>query len=103
MEFSTGIVILNRLVAQKLVHERIDPADKRSRLLSLTQKGEQSLVAAFKKNLIARQILLQGISEDDKKVCVQVLDPIHLEHAGLAVASRGKTIEEIWAAALKAQ
>lgn len=95
MEFSTGIVILNRLVAQKLVHERIDPDDKRGRLLRLTAKGEKSLVAAFKKNQLARQVLLQGVSDADKQVCVQVLDPIHLHHAVQAVESRGKTIEEL--------
>ncbi len=88
MEFSTGIVILNRLVAQRFVQERIDPSDKRSRLLRLTPKGEKALEQAFKKNQIVRQTLLEGVKKQDKETVVRILDPIHSEHAPRAVEER---------------
>lgn len=90
MEFSTGIVILNRLVAQRFVHERIDPGDKRSRLLRITPKGEKALQEAFKKNASVRRVLLEGVQDADKEAVVHILDPIHLEHAARSVEERNK-------------
>ena len=90
MEFSTGIVILNRLVTQRFVQERIDPSDKRNRLLRLTPKGEKALQQAFKKNQIVRQTLLEGLNQKDKETVVRLLDPIHIEHAPRAVEERNK-------------
>lgn len=96
IEFSTGIEILNRLIRSGMIQERVDPNDKRGRLLSLTAKGKKSLQECFKKTNVAKKILLQGVSEEDKKVCVFVLEPIHTRHAALSVESKSKTIEEVY-------
>lgn len=96
IEFSTGIEILNRMIKNGMIHERIDPEDKRGRLLSLTEKGKTNLYECFKKNHLAREILLQGVSEEDKKVCVSVLEPIHTRHSTLSTESKSKTIEEVY-------
>ena len=42
-EPTTGIDILNRMIRAGLLLEKIDPADKRARLLSLTPKGKTIL------------------------------------------------------------
>jgi DNA-binding MarR family transcriptional regulator len=42
-EPTTGIDILNRMIRAGLLTEKIDPADKRARLLSLTPKGKTVL------------------------------------------------------------
>lgn len=96
IEFSTGIEILNRMIRGGMIQERIDPSDKRGRLLSLTAKGKNSLQECFKKTNLAKKILLQNVSEEDKKVCVFVLEPIHTRHAALSIESKSKTIEEVY-------
>lgn len=98
IEFSTGIEILNRMIKSGMIRERIDPQDKRGRLLSLTEKGKKNLYECFKKNNMAKEILLQGVSEEDKKVCVFVLEPIHTLHAALSMENKSKSIEEIYEA-----
>ena len=45
-EPTTGIDILNRMIRAGLLLEKIDPADKRARLLSLTSKGIDVLQSA---------------------------------------------------------
>jgi DNA-binding MarR family transcriptional regulator len=45
-EPTTGIDILNRMIRAGLLLEKIDPADKRARLLSLTTKGIDVLHSA---------------------------------------------------------
>jgi DNA-binding MarR family transcriptional regulator len=96
IEFSTGIEILNRMIKSGMIKERIDPQDKRGRLLSLTEEGKKNLYACFKRNSMAKEILLQDVSEEDKKVCVLVLEPIHTRHAALSMANRSKSIEEVY-------
>lgn len=45
-EPTTGIDILNRMIRAGLLLEKVDPADKRARLLSLTPKGKTVLQSA---------------------------------------------------------
>ena len=45
-EPTTGIDILNRMIRAGLLIEKVDPADKRARLLSLTSKGKAVLQSA---------------------------------------------------------
>lgn len=100
MEFTTGIEILNRLIKMQLIKERIDPGDKRSRLLSLTPKGDKVLQQCFSKARLARDILLKNLSDKEKEICMFILEPIHIKHASLAMKSKSKTIEEIYAEVL---
>lgn len=103
MEISTGTDILNRLIKKGFVHQRIDPADKRSRLLTLTTSGSEALKKCFKKARMAREVFLADLSEDDKKLVISILDPLQEKQSRLSVASKGKSIEEIHDEILKAK
>jgi MarR family transcriptional regulator, lower aerobic nicotinate degradation pathway regulator len=47
VEFSTGRDIIRRLVAKKLITEKVDPNDKRASQLYLTPKGKNILKKSF--------------------------------------------------------
>ncbi len=95
MEMSTGSDILKRLMKDQFISQRNDPDDKRSKLIKITEKGLQVLQQCFERTAMIRSILLRDLTEDEEKICVQILYPIQEKHAKLAVESKNKTIEEI--------
>ena len=97
MEISTGTDILNRLIKKGFINQRVDPNDKRSRLLTLTPAGTIALKKCFKKAALARKLFLADLTEDDKKLITNILFPLQEKHSKLAVESKGKTIEEVYA------
>jgi len=96
MEMSTGSDILNRLLKDDFIFQRNDPNDKRAKLITITEKGTHVLQQCFKKTKMVRKILLKDLSENDMKICVQMLYPIEEKHSKLAVESKNKTIEELY-------
>jgi DNA-binding MarR family transcriptional regulator len=96
MEISTGTDILNRLIKKGLIQERVDPKDKRSKLLKLTPAGATALKKCFKKAALARELFLTDLNEDDKKIVTQILYPLQEKHSRLAIENKRKTIEEIY-------
>ncbi|GAB3549744.1 MarR family winged helix-turn-helix transcriptional regulator [Spirosoma fluminis] len=97
IEISTGSEILNRLAEDGLISERVDPADKRSRLVRITEKGKEALQQGFHQSTLALQILLQNFPEEDKKLCIQLLHPLEERHSVIAVENRNKSLAEILA------
>jgi DNA-binding MarR family transcriptional regulator len=95
IDLSTGSDILNRLIKDGYLKERTDPDDKRSKLISITSSGEKVLHECFKKTIIARRLLLKGLSDEDKKLCIQILEPVEARHSVISVESKNKSIEEI--------
>ena len=96
MEISTGTDILNRLIKKGFINQRIDPRDKRSKLLTLTSSGVTALKKCYKKASMAREFFLSDLTEDDKKQVINILFPLQEKHSRLSVESKGKTIEEIY-------
>ncbi len=96
MEISTGTDIINRLVAKGFIKQRVDPEDKRSKLLTLSETGRKALFQCFKQAAIARQIMLADVTDDEKKLVAQILYPLQEKHAKLSVQNKGKTIKEIY-------
>jgi DNA-binding MarR family transcriptional regulator len=94
-ELSTGIDILNRLKAQGLISERPDLVDRRSKLVSITEKGERVLLECYQKMHVLGEIMLCDMSEDEKMICVQLLKNLEIKHSRLVNESKGKTLEEI--------
>jgi len=95
VEISTGVDIINRLIKKNFIHQRVDPDDKRSKLLTLSASGKKALFQCFARSNIAREILLTGLTEDDKKLVTQILLPVQAKHTKLSVENKQKTIEEI--------
>ena len=94
-ELSTGIDILNRLISKGLISERPDPEDKRSKLVKITEKGNQVLDQCYKKIGIASSIIFADLSNEDKELCIQILMPIEEKHTQIALEAKGKCLQEL--------
>ena len=80
LEPTTGIDILNRMLRAGLITEKIDPSDKRARLIRITAKGRSKLTAAEK---IAREIahkIFGHLEEKEIKRLEEILTPV-AQHA----------------------
>lgn len=97
LELSSGIDLMNRLVKAKLIHERTDPEDKRSRLMRATDKGERVLMKCYEKFSRMAEIIFWGMSVDDKKLCIQLLRGVEIKHSKVIHGLRGKSLNEIHA------
>ena len=95
LELSSGIDLMNRLVKAKLIKERVDPEDKRSRLMSATDKGERVLMKCYEHFSRLAEIIFWGMSTDDKKLCIQLLRGVEIKHSKIVHGMRGKSLNEI--------
>ncbi|MEN0052519.1 MAG: winged helix DNA-binding protein [Mucilaginibacter sp.] len=81
LEPTTCIDILNRMIKAGLLNERIDPADKRARLLTVTDQGE-SLLNQLQKLVGETNTMLYGhLDEKDKTSLIKVLKDVEATHA----------------------
>lgn len=94
-ELSSGIDTLNRLLKEKLIEERPDPEDGRVRLVRITEKGEKILFQCYGKMKIGSKLLFLDLSDDDKKLVIQLLKGIEPKHAKLALEARYTNLREI--------
>ncbi|MGN8069525.1 MarR family winged helix-turn-helix transcriptional regulator [Mucilaginibacter sp. 22184] len=95
LEPTTGIDILNRMLKAGLISERIDPADKRARLIKLTNEGGEilkRLKALFEK---ITSMVLSGINTDDKAIVGLALSQIADKHTAMLNDGRTKAIENM--------
>lgn len=96
LELSSGTNMLIRLKKRGLITEYADKEDKRVKRLKLTAKGEETLTKAkVLVNKVAGMIV-GGLSEEDKQLCRQLLEPINARFTGIVQKQKNKTFEEIW-------
>jgi DNA-binding MarR family transcriptional regulator len=95
-EPSSGTDMLTRLRKRGLVKEYDDTEDRRSKRLEITAKGEKVIEAAQKmlyKNAI---MIMRGLSEDDKQLCIQLLKNVEIKLSATWPKHRGKKFDEIY-------
>ncbi len=79
-EFSSGIAVINRLLAKDFVEEYPDPQDKRAKRLRITPKGREKLLFAFAElDKMAKDIFLP-LSADEKGILFQILSKLEQFH-----------------------
>ena len=90
-------VIINRLI--KRVYTSKNRAEWQTFTTAdpLSDSGKEALFQSFRKASVPRDILLSGVTKDDKKSVSQILYPIQEKYAKLSVENKGKMIEEIYA------
>lgn len=94
-ELSTGIDIINRLLKFKLIQERVDDNDRRSRLIKTTSKGEKILFQCYEYLFKVSDIVFWDMSSDDRKLCIQLLKGVEIKHSSIAQYQKAKSIHEI--------
>lgn len=95
-EFSTGMDILNRLKKEGLIKERVDPEDRRAKLISITDKGRKVLFKCFRRMSKVGGILFDKVAEDDRKLCIQLLKNVEIKHSKLATEVKEKGVKEVF-------
>lgn len=96
MELSSGTNMLIRLKKRGLVSEYDDEQDKRVKRLTLTAKGEATLLKAKALVLKVAQMMVNDLSDEDKRLCIQLLTPIDRRFSGLFQKQRNKAFEDIY-------
>ena len=74
-ELSSGLLIIDRLIHKGLVIETADPADKRSKKLSMSEKGIEKATECRKEIGLVAEKFFEGMSEEDITLCEQLLNP----------------------------
>lgn len=65
MDLTTGMDALARLIQSGLLEERVDPADRRARLLRLTAEGERVLFACYQASRAVAQLMFFSMQEEE--------------------------------------
>jgi DNA-binding MarR family transcriptional regulator len=95
-ELSTGIDILNHLKDMSLIEERVDPTDRRAKLISITEQGEEVLYQCFRRMSKVGAILFDEVAEEDRKLCIQLLKKVIVKHSKLALDVKNKGINAVF-------
>ncbi|MDB5004682.1 MAG: hypothetical protein JWQ34_2907 [Mucilaginibacter sp.] len=96
MELSSGTNMLIRMKKRGLVSEYTDPDDKRVKRLKLTAKGETVLINAKDRVLKVAHMLVHDLTDDDKQLCMQLLNPINERFSDTFQKNRNRSFEEIY-------
>ncbi|WP_118952066.1 MarR family winged helix-turn-helix transcriptional regulator [Taibaiella helva] len=94
-EQTTGIDVINRLKELGYVTERVDPGDKRAKLVRITKAGEKFLFRLYQLLHKPTLLLYEGIEHKDKQVVINILKDTEQKHQALLAGSRNKTIDEL--------
>ena len=95
LEPTTGIDILNRMLKAGLISERVDPADKRARLIKLTRNGHEILKRL--KALLEKitSMVLAKMDTDNKMMMTLALSGIADHHTAMLKEGRINAIEHM--------
>jgi DNA-binding MarR family transcriptional regulator len=81
IENSTGVEITRRLALKGFIAERPDPEDRRSALLSITDKGRKILEKGYQGLAPVHTSFLDALDKDEKRLLVSLLARINRFHS----------------------
>lgn len=96
MELSSGTNMLIRLKERGLVDEYADADDKRVKRLKLTAKGAETLKQAKKQVLRVAAMMVHGLTDEEKQLCLQILTPIDTRFSAVVQKQKNKSFNEIY-------
>jgi DNA-binding MarR family transcriptional regulator len=96
LELSSGTDMLNRFKRNGLIHEYEDTNDKRSKRIELTAKGKKVTEQCYERVTRNARMLTQGLSEDDKQLCVQILKEVEIKLSALWPGHKRKSFDEVY-------
>jgi DNA-binding MarR family transcriptional regulator len=96
MELSSGTDMLNRLKKKGLIKEVDDKEDKRSKRVSLTPLGEKTFATCISQIHKLAKMMLHDMTDEDKKLCIQLLKNVEIKFSSLAQKHKGKDFDSIY-------
>jgi DNA-binding MarR family transcriptional regulator len=96
LELSSGTNMLIRLKKRGLITEYADDEDKRVKRLKLTPKGEETLKKAKGLILKVAGMMVDILTEDDKQLCIQMLNPINTRFSAIFQKQKNKPFDDVY-------
>lgn len=81
IEISSGLLIIDRLIKKEMLKETVDEKDKRSKLLTITQKGQKVLAESRLAIDEVAEDMYADMPDDDMLLCIQLLMPVQKTNA----------------------
>jgi|SRR5690606_7321709 DNA-binding MarR family transcriptional regulator len=94
-EQTTGIDTLNKLRKHGYIAERIDPEDKRAKLVKLTTEGEKMLFHLYQLLYKPTLLMYSDIDPKDKQVVINILKNAEQKHQHILANSKSKSIDAL--------
>jgi len=95
-ELSTGSDLLNRLREKGYIMEVPDPADRRSKRVKITAKGEKILQHAYKRMGQLVKMMLRDMDEEEVLLCIQLLKDVEIKFSERWPEDKGRSFDEIY-------
>jgi len=96
IELSSGTNMLNRLKKRGLIAEHNDIDDRRVKRLKLTAKGLDTLDRAKIRVSEVARMMVNVLSDEDKQLCIQLLNPVSEKFDGTFQRFRNRTFADIF-------
>ncbi|MCW3083477.1 MAG: hypothetical protein JWP12_843 [Bacteroidetes bacterium] len=96
-ELSTGTDMLSRFKKIGYIIEYDDKEDRRSKRLRITPKGLKALLVCKKRMAQLAEMEFFDLSEDEKKICIQLLNNVDMKFSAVWQSHKGKAFEAIYA------
>lgn len=95
VDYTTGMDIIKRLIANGLLSESPDETDKRAKILSVTPAGLSVLEQSERKLAEETKVFLACINTNKWKKSLSLLEEINKFHSGIFMAHNDKTPAEL--------
>ncbi len=95
-ELSTGTDMLSRFKKIGYIVEYDDTEDRRSKRLRITPKGLKALAVCKKRMVQLAEMEFFDLSEDEKKICIQLLNNVDMKFSAVWQSHKGKAFEAIY-------
>lgn len=100
-EYTTGMEAISRLLEEQYIVERADPADKRAKLISLTEKGNQALSASYQYSSKAGEMIFHGVNSETINLCQALLTPLEKRNTQELASLKTKDFDVMYARLMK--
>ena len=92
---TSGIELINRLIKQGLVNEHENPADKRSKIIAITDAGRGVLFSSFEELGKVSRIIPGNLSGDELTTLIRLLDKLDHHHSNIWEHHRDSDLDKI--------
>ncbi|MBU6342725.1 MAG: winged helix DNA-binding protein [Bacteroidetes bacterium] len=94
-EKPTGMDIIKRLLALEFIGQEKDLEDRRSKLVAITDKGMQVLMALYGKMGLVSHVVAGNLSKSERLNLVQLLEKLEIFHQILLAKTKNEAFEGI--------
>lgn len=94
-EKQTGLEVIKRLLKNKLVEERADKTDKRSKRISVTELGRKTFLASMPDVTVTARVLSAKLSVEEKKNLLETLKKLNEFHQLVYLEMKDADIYEV--------